>query len=144
MTDPDLPDGVSRRRAARERALGLLYEAETKNQTVDEVLAGLTLRPDRFAEALCRGVDEHRADLDELVRSVSTSWSPERMPVIDRLALHLGAYELVHRLDVPTGVVLSEWVELASDYSTVDSSRFVNGVLSRIARDHRHSDAAEE
>ncbi|MCB0994637.1 MAG: transcription antitermination factor NusB [Acidimicrobiales bacterium] len=137
MADPAAPDGVTRRRAARERALGLLYEAHTKREDVRELIAALPLRPDRFAVELCEGVADHEAELDATLRELSTAWTPERMPVIDRIVLRLGAHELLHRPDIPTGVVLSEWVELASEYSTADSSRFVNGVLSRLARDGR-------
>ena len=59
------------------------------------------------------------------------------MPVVDRLLLEMGGYELLHRPDVPTGAVISEAVELAKRFSTEDSSRFVNGVLGRIAEEVR-------
>ena len=49
----------------------------------------------------------------------------------------MGSYELLHRPDVPTGAVISEAVELAKRFSTEDSSRFVNGVLGRIAEEVR-------
>lgn len=142
MAEPAVPDGVTRRRAARERALGLLYEAQAKGQRVGELIDALPLAPDHFAEDLCRGVDAHRDELDAMLRELSPSWPPERMPTVDRLVLHLGIFELVHRPDVPSAAVLSEWVELASDYSTTESSRFVNGVLARVAREHRGEEAA--
>ncbi|HEX2042681.1 MAG TPA: transcription antitermination factor NusB, partial [Acidimicrobiales bacterium] len=66
-------------------------------------------------------------------------WAVERMPAIDRALLRMGVFELLHRPDVPTGVVLSEAVELAARYSTEDSGRFVNGVLARIAEEVRPS-----
>jgi len=56
------------------------------------------------------------------------------MPAVDRALLRLATFELLHRPDVPVGVVISEAVELASEFSTDDSSRFVNGVLSAIAK----------
>ncbi|OWY62468.1 hypothetical protein B7486_58275 [cyanobacterium TDX16] len=59
------------------------------------------------------------------------------MPAVDRAVLRLGTYELLAVPHVPTAVVLSEWVTLAGEYSTTDSSRFVNGVLSRIAEEIR-------
>jgi N utilization substance protein B len=55
------------------------------------------------------------------------------MPVVDRNLLRIGVYELAHRPDVPTAVVISEAVELARRYSTEESGRFVNGMLGRIA-----------
>jgi N utilization substance protein B len=59
------------------------------------------------------------------------------MPVVDRAVLRMAIYELVHRPDVPTGAVISEAVELAKRYSTDDSGRFVNGMLSNIADEVR-------
>jgi N utilization substance protein B len=59
------------------------------------------------------------------------------MPVIDRAVLRIGVFELVHRPDVPTAVVLSEAVDLATRFSTDDSGRFVNGLLARIAEEVR-------
>jgi N utilization substance protein B len=52
----------------------------------------------------------------------------------------MGIYELAHRPDVPTGVVISEAVELAKRYSTDDSGKFVNGMLARIAEELRPED----
>jgi N utilization substance protein B len=59
------------------------------------------------------------------------------MPLVDRAALRIGCYELGWEPDLPTGVVISEAVELAKQYSTKDSGRFVNGLLGRIAEDLR-------
>jgi N utilization substance protein B len=59
------------------------------------------------------------------------------MPVLDRALLRLGTYELAWVPDTPTAVVITEAVELAKEYSTKDSGRFVNGLLARIAVDVR-------
>jgi N utilization substance protein B len=55
------------------------------------------------------------------------------MPSVDRALLRMATYELIARPDVPTGVVISEAVDLAGEYSTDESGRFVNGVLAAIA-----------
>lgn len=136
-TQVGLTPAAAGRVAARERALGLLYESEITGQTVAEVLAGLPVEPDPFARSLVEGVDTHRADLeDELVR-VSRNWDLERMPTLDRAILLIGVFELVHCPEVPVAVVINEAVELAKRFSTDESGRFVNGVLSRLASDHR-------
>lgn len=129
--------GLGSRREARERALGLLYEAEAKGLAPAEVLAGLPLPPDPFTVALVEGVGAHRAELDDLLRRYARDWKLERMPAIDRAVLRMGAFELCHRPDVPTAAVLSEAVELATRYSTADSGRFVNGMLAAIAAEVR-------
>ena len=125
------------RRQARERALSLLYEAETKGVTPAEVLADLPLEPAAFAAELVAGVGEHQDEVDGWIVRFARDWALERMPALDRALLRIGVYELVHRPDVPTGAIISEAVELAQRYSTDDSSRFVNGVLAAIAAEVR-------
>ena len=128
---------ATERRAARERALGLLYEAEAKGVSGADVLAGLPVAPDEFATSLVRAVDDNRAQIDELLERFAKDWSLARMPALDRAALRMGSAELIARPDVPTGVVLAETVELASRFSTDGSGRFVNGLLARVAQEVR-------
>ena len=131
------PEVVGPRREARERALGLLYEADAKTATPAEVLASLELEPDEFAADLVRGVGEHQSEVDGLITRFAKGWTIERMPVIDRTLLRMAIYELAHRPDVPTGAIISEAVDLAKRYSTDDSGRFVNGVLAAVAHEER-------
>jgi len=130
----DVPIVAGGRREARERAVHLLYEADTKTAHVASVLDAQAARPDPYAADLALGVDEQRAALDELIAELATGWSLDRMPLLDLTVLRVGAFELLHRPEVPTAVVLSEATELASRYGTDDSSRFVNGVLAAAAR----------
>ncbi len=134
---------ATERRDARERALGLLYEAETKGLSGAELLAELPLPPTPYAETLVRAVDEHQARIDELISRFAQGWSLERMAALDRAALRMGTAELIDQPDVPTGVVLAETVELASRFSTDASGRFVNGLLARIATEVR-SDTTDD
>jgi N utilization substance protein B len=130
-------DILGSRREARERALGLLYEADAKGETPADVVSGQDLEPDEFATDIVRGVGDHFEESDELIRRYAKGWTLERMPVIDRTLLRMAIYELAHRPDIPTGAVISEAVELAKRYSTDDSGRFVNGMLGRIAEEVR-------
>jgi N utilization substance protein B len=124
---------VSTRREARERALMLAYECEQRGTPIDTVLAELPVPPDAYAVEVLVGLDAHRDDVDALLRKYSEHWALGRMPVVDRALLRIATYELAYRPDVPTAVAISEAVELAKEYSTKDSGRFVNGLLSRIA-----------
>lgn len=124
---------MSTRREARERALLLAYECEQRSLGLDDVLSELPVSPDAYAVELLAGLEAHGHDIDALLRKFSEHWALERMPVIDRALLRLATYELAHRPEVPTAVAISEAVELAKEYSTKDSGRFVNGLLSRIA-----------
>ncbi len=127
------------RRAARRRALEILYEADLKDRPFGVVL-DVHLEtgepPPEFTQELVRGVDAHRRDLDDVIQRHSRDWRLARMPVIDRNLLRIGLYEILHRPDIPTAVAIDEAVELAKELSTDDSARFVNGVLSRAAAPH--------
>ncbi len=125
------------RRESRERALGLCYEREVRSISTAELFDSLPADPDSYAMELVRGVETHGAELDGLLREYSEHWAVERMPALDRAVLRLGCFELTHEPDVPTAVVISEAVELAKQYSTENSGRFVNGLLARIAEQVR-------
>jgi N utilization substance protein B len=125
------------RREARERAVSLLYEAELKEQAPDEVLADLPLAPEEFVVDLVSGVGKHRARIDELISGHAIDWTFERLAAVDRNILRLAVYELLERPDIPAAAVLSEAVELATRYSTDESSRFVNGLLASVAKEVR-------
>ena len=91
MTPSGDDDREDERSEARERALGLLYEAEAKRQSVDDVLDALALPADPLAELLVRGVSEHQERIDELITANARNWTLERMPVIDRTVLRMSA-----------------------------------------------------
>jgi N utilization substance protein B len=128
---------VPTRRAARERALELAYECEQRSVSASALVDDLPVDPDPYARQLIIGTDEHRDEIDALIRKYSEHWAIERMPVIDRALLRLGTFELGWMSDTPTAVVIAEAVELAKEFSTKDSGRFVNGLLARIADDVR-------
>ncbi len=129
-----MSDGVAGgRRQARERALAVLYEADAKDVTPAVVIAEMPVAPDPFVVALVTGVEDRTAEIDALLARHAIGWTVERMPVVDRTLLRLATFELIGRPDVPTGAVISEAIDLAKQYSTEESGRFVNGVLSAVA-----------
>ncbi len=115
---------------ARVQALEVLYEAEQRDGTI--AAAHVTARAQRVIE----GVLAHEEAIDEALGRLSRKWSIERMPVIDRVLLRLGAWELLHT-DTPTAVIISELVGLAGTYSTQRSGQFINGVLGALAQESR-------
>jgi N utilization substance protein B len=135
--DPDERGRIGSRHEARERALSLLYEAETKSITADAVVDDLPVEPDPFTAVLCQGITEHADEIDELIQRFAKNWDLARMPALDRAILRIGVFELGHLDDVPRNVVINEAVELAKRYSTDESGRFVNGMLARIADELR-------
>ena len=135
---------MSSRTKARKRAVDILYGAALRERPLADALVEESLRatqqPQRetswvYARQIVSGVDEHAAELDALILAHANGWTLDRMPVIDRAIIRLGAWEILHNDEVPDGVAIAEAVQLASELSTDDSGSFVNGVLSAIARD---------
>lgn len=136
--EPEAPHAsAGARHRARERALELLYEADSKAIAPGALLAELPLAPDEYAAELVAGVERRAGEVDRLIGAHASGWSLGRMPVVDRCVLQIATFELLEEGDVPVAVVLDEAVELAKAYSTEDSGRYVNGVLSAVAAEVR-------
>lgn len=126
---------MSARGKARRRALDILFEAEARSQDPLSVLAERLERAEppvnEYTATIVEGVCRHQARIDELITTYAEGWTLDRMPAVDRNLLRGGTYELLWMPDVPEGVVISEWVGLASELSTDESPQFVNGLMAR-------------
>lgn len=139
MSDPAPGAAIGRarlRREARERALELSYEQHQRDVGLDVLMASLTLPPDPYTERLLTAVDATVDDIDGMIGERLRGWTVDRLPVLDLLVLRLAVAEL-SATDTPTGVVLSEAVDLASRYGTDESAKFVNGVLAALVDEVR-------
>jgi N utilization substance protein B len=114
------------RSEARERALSLLYEAEQRAIDPDTESEHARVR------AIVDGVWSRLHEIDAAITSVATDWRVDRMPAVDRNLIRIGYWELTGT-DLPVGVVISEAVRLAKEYSTERSGSFVNGILAKLA-----------
>jgi len=127
---------VPARSKARKRALDILFEAEVRDDPVLDLLdqrsAEATPPVSEYAAELVRGVQAHRARIDELLAEHAEGWSLDRMPIVDRNVLRIGLYEILWADDVPDAVAINEAVLLARDLSTDASPGFVNGLLGRL------------
>ena len=92
-----------------------------------------------FAKELVCGVASRQEEIDAAIASVARNWRVDRMGVVDRNILRLGAYELL-ATDTPTAVVLDEAVKMAQRFADDPAPRFVNGVLDAVARRLRGGD----
>ena len=146
---------VRERSTARLAAVQALYQMELSGMGADAVVAefidhrferGVTPEGDEpqtlgaadeaFFAAIVRGVVADQAEIDGgIARRLAKGWKLERLDATVRAALRCGAWELAHRLDVPTEVVIDEYVELAKGFT--DEGGFINAALDAIARDVR-------
>ncbi|GGV59967.1 N utilization substance protein B [Streptomyces longisporoflavus] len=131
---------MAARNTARKRAFQILFEADQRGADVVTVLADWvrhsrsdTRQPpvSEFTMELVEGYAQHTRHIDELISQYAVGWTLDRMPVVDRNILRLGAYELIWVDATPDAVVLDEAVQLAKEFSTDDSPSFVNGLLGR-------------
>ena len=125
---------------ARARALQALYAWDVRggqdlggvaSQLWDDLVVGVDER--RIADALLDTARHHLPELDTLLAEVTTNWRLERLGVVERCVLRLGAAEL-RRGETPPRVVIREALRLAERYGSPESARFVNGVLDALAR----------
>ena len=131
---------MAARSKARKRAFQILFEADQRDASVQEVLADqvrLARSDDRqppvsdFTMQLVEGYAAHVARIDELIATYAVDWDLDRMPVADRNIVRLGAYELIWLDETPDAVAIDEAVQLAKEFSTDESPSFVNGLLGR-------------
>ena len=132
---------MSTRRRAREIVLQLLYEADVNgSRDAESALKFIRSRMQgrkaltEFADALLQGTLQHQDELDQRLSRLSTRWTLQRMPVVDRNILRLGGYEILFG-DTPGRVAVNESIVLAKRYGDTNSPRFVNGVLDRLMKE---------
>jgi transcription antitermination protein NusB len=131
---------MSARSKARKRALDILFEADSKAVPLASVTAETIRRRETAGDpplnehtiALVEGIAANQAAVDSAIEAAAEGWTVARMPAVDRAILRIGVYEILFVDDVPTGVAISEAVELATSLSTDESPAFVNGVLSGV------------
>lgn len=130
---------ASSRRKARVIALQSLYESDLAGhdplETLDRDLAedGVDATAADYARHLVEGVARHRTEIDRTLTQAAPAWPLGQMPPIDKNLLRLAIYELLFdNRRVPMRAVINEAVEIAKDFGSESSSRFVNGVLGTV------------
>jgi N utilization substance protein B len=149
------------RRRARHQALHILYQKEITGRPASEILAEGTWdvrpldvedcedsfsigEPPEFMFSILEGVDAHSADIDATIERLSQHWVLSRMPLVDRNILRIAVYELLYEPEIPSSVTINEAVEMAKVYAGEDSSKFVNGILGKLADETGESGALRE
>ncbi|MFJ7725417.1 transcription antitermination factor NusB [Neobacillus sp. NPDC097160] len=124
-----------KRRTAREKALQALFQIDVSSTepslAIEHVLEGEA--GDEYLSSLVLGVIEQKAEIDELIIQNLEKWSLDRLATVDRNLLRIATYELKYfRNEVPENVILDEAIEIAKIYGDDQSSKFINGVLSKV------------
>ena len=133
----------SKRRIVREKVLQLLYAYEMNKDSFEplslEILSEINNETDReFAHELIRKVLTNIDDLDKKIASRVTNWEMNRIALIDKLLLRMGICEILYFPDIPPKVSINESIEIAKDYSTAGSGKFINGILDAILAEEKN------
>ena len=130
---------MAARRKARRLAMQALYQWHLSSSPVNQIEAEFITDHDMakvdqeyFSEVL-RGVPSTLTELDSYIESV-TDRSVREMTPVELSILRMGAYELVHRIDVPFKVIINEGVELSKLFGASEGHRYVNGVLDKLSQ----------
>lgn len=137
-----------RRHLSRRTALQILYAQAYRQGPTEQVASdvwGQELGMSRknwtpFARALADAVIQHSQDLDAEIEPALEHWRLERLTRLDHLTLRMALAEMRHFDDIPLRVTINEYIELAKEFGTDESARFVNGILDRLARNYAHKD----
>ncbi|ETI67378.1 transcription antitermination factor NusB [Neobacillus vireti] len=124
-----------KRRTAREKALQALFQIDVSSteasSAIDHVLEGEA--GDEYLSKLVLGVVEHKVEIDNLISENLEKWTIDRLATVDRNLLRIAVFELKNfRTEVPANVILDEAIEIAKIYGDDQSSKFINGVLSKV------------
>lgn len=132
---------------ARQFVLQILYQAEITKEPIDEVLDQFWKMTDHisytreFADSLVHGTIENLQMIDSAIEKHAKNWALHRMSIVDLCILRLGAYELFYLADIPPAVSINEAIELAKEFSTEKSAKFINGVLDNLRKQVEAEDA---
>lgn len=132
---------MSGRREARLMAVQFLFQRDFNGEPLEDALTlfweeqrpGPKVRD--FADALIRGVEDARTELDRRLKVYATNWDLGRMAAVDRNIMRVALFEMLHRPEIPPVVSINEAVELAKQFGGFESGRFVNGILDRAVKD---------
>jgi transcription antitermination protein NusB len=128
------------RRKARVKALQALYEVDSTEHDVEEVLNRESDEEDQpegegieFIRELVDGVLQNKADIDHVIETYAPAWPVAQMALVDRNILRLAIFEILFNNKVPVKVVINEAVELAKVFGGDNSPKFINGVLGTVS-----------
>jgi len=132
----------SKRRVAREKVLQVLYaydmNKENRDELMNELFVCLIDKSERdFAIQLVNKVIIHIDELDEKIKLRVDNWEMNRIALIDKLLLRMGIGEILYFPEIPPKVSINESIEIAKDYSTAGSGKFINGILDAVLSDEK-------
>lgn len=131
------------RRESRETAFLTAFAATFEPETPLVPAETESAAPDAFATQLLVTMNDHAAELDEIITAHLKGWTLARVPRVSLVALRLGLAEMLYGEEQKTGVAINEAVELVKKYGADNDYQFVNGLLGAVARERGEQPVAE-
>lgn len=127
----------STRRIVREKVLQILYAYEFNKENLQALIHATfsdieNIEDREFGEALANKSIIHSKEFDEMINTRAQNWELSRMAVIDHLILRIGICEFIYFPEIPPKVTINEMIDIVKEFSTLQSNKFVNGVLDSI------------
>ena len=133
------------RRLARELALKILYRYEEGDKDLEGVTQ-MVLDQKQYKEEdmifcrrLVKDTVEHQDAIDQRITQVLENWPYDRVSLIDKIVLRMGACEILFYGDIPPQVSINEAIEIVKKYGGDNSGRFVNGILDAVKKSYESS-----
>ncbi len=122
------------RRQLREKVLQVLYAHELSKDPVEKIKSDLLQDIEdkesyKFAEKMIKHSVVNRDRYDKLIKSTVDNWDIERIALLDFIIIKMCLTEFFYFEEIPPKVSINEAIDLAKDYSTKNSGKFVNGIL---------------
>lgn len=130
-----------KRRTGREIVLKTLFARDfSKNdafELLEHVMADEKVdEPGReFSRSLVEGVLSRQKEIDNLIKQYSIEWDLDRMAAVDRNIMRIALFEILFSPNMPEAVAANEAIELAKNFGSDESAKFVNGILGKIIKD---------
>ncbi len=128
------------RKNARENTMKLLFQMDIKNEysnnEIDIFLDNNVLRDEEkdYISKTCEYIINNLEKIDNMIQKYAKGWKINRFAKVDLAILRISVYEILYREDIPIEVSINEALEVSKKYSTVESSKFINGILGSLVR----------
>ncbi|PID58714.1 MAG: transcription antitermination factor NusB [Ignavibacteriae bacterium] len=126
-----------KRRKLREKILQTLYAFEMQGSGLSDIIEDQLKevhdkQDEDFCKNLIHNIIAERNQIEEYIEKSLVNWEFSRIAVVDKIILRIGIGEFIFSSEIPTKVTINEMIEIAKEYSTANSGKFINGILDNI------------
>ena len=124
----------SNRRIVREKCMQVLYAYQMSGENLTKIINTMlieinNINDKEFGERLINLVVANANELDENIKERVSNWELDRIAVLDKILIKMGMVEILYFEDIPPKVTINEVIDMAKEYSTANSGKFLNGIL---------------